>query len=103
MPWFSSDSGKTDYLPARSSILLRGMVVDGWLHDNVASCRIKKQVAIRLSWEMGVKRNLMADVKGLLLPLVVAGAETNDIKLVEDTLYKEVAGAQVAYVYGKSL
>ena len=36
--------------------------------------------------KQGVKRSLMTDAKRLSLSLVVAGANTHDIKLVEDTL-----------------
>ena len=63
------------------------MAVDGWLYDQITAGRLKKtgrnptDRGIR-----GVKRSLMTDGNGLPLALVVAGANTHDIKLVADTL-----------------
>jgi hypothetical protein len=63
------------------------MIVDGWLHDKIATCRLKKTGRNPTDrGKQGVKRSLMADANGLPLSLVVAGANTHDIKLVEDTL-----------------
>lgn len=63
------------------------MVVDGWLHDKIAACRLKKTGRNPTDrGKQGVKRSLMTDANGLPLSLVVAGANTHDIKLVEDTL-----------------
>lgn len=63
------------------------MVVDGWLYDQIPTCRLKKIGRNPTDrGKQGVKRSLMADANGLPLSLVVAGANTHDIKLVEDTL-----------------
>ncbi|WP_447880188.1 IS5 family transposase [Serratia fonticola] len=63
------------------------MAVDGWLYDEVTAGRLKKTG--RNPTDRGkqrVKRRLMTDANGLPLSLVVAGANTQDIKLVADTL-----------------
>ena len=63
------------------------MVIDGWLPDKIATCRLKKTGRNPTDrGKQGVKRSLMTDANGLPLSLVVAGANTHDIKLVEDTL-----------------
>ena len=63
------------------------MVVDGWLHDQISACRLKKTGRNPTArGKQGVKRSLMTDANGLPLSLVVSGANTHDIKLVEDTL-----------------
>ena len=35
---------------------------------------------------MGTKRSILADEKGLSLAIVISGANTHDIKLLEETL-----------------
>lgn len=63
------------------------MVVNGRVHDKIATCRLKKTGRNPTDrGKQGVKRSLMTDANGLPLSLVVAGANTHDIKLVEDTL-----------------
>lgn len=63
------------------------MVVDGRLHDQIAAGRHKKTGRNPTDrGKQGVKRSLMTDANGLPLSVVVAGANTHDIKLVADTL-----------------
>lgn len=63
------------------------MVVDGRQHDQITAVKNKKtgrNPADRV--KQSVKRSLMTDANGLPLSLVVAAANTHDIKLVADTL-----------------
>ena len=63
------------------------MVVNGWLYDKITAGRLKKTGRNPTDrGKQGVKRSLMTDANGLPLSLVVSGANTHDIKLVEDTL-----------------
>lgn len=63
------------------------MVVDGWLHDKITAGWLKKTGRNPTDrGKQGVKRSLMTDANGLPLALVVSGANTHDIKLVEETL-----------------
>lgn len=63
------------------------MAVDGWLYDQITAGRLKKTGKNPTDrGKRGVKRSLMTDGNGLPLALVVAGANTHDIKLVADTL-----------------
>ena len=63
------------------------MVVAGWLLDQIPFSRDKKTGKNPTDrGKQGVKRNLMTDANGLPLSLVVAGANSHDIRLVADTL-----------------
>lgn len=63
------------------------MVVDGRLYDQITVIRNKKTGRNPTDrGKQGVKRSLMTDANGLPLSLVVAAANTHDIKLVADTL-----------------
>ncbi len=63
------------------------MVVNGRLHDQITAGWYKKQAVIQQTGgKQGVKHSLMTDASGLPLSVVVAGANTHDIKLVADTL-----------------
>ena len=63
------------------------MAVDGWLYNQITAGRLKKTGKNPTDrGKQGVKRSLMTDGNGLPLALVVAGANTHDIKLVTDTL-----------------
>lgn len=63
------------------------MVVDGRLYDQIPAVRNKKTGRNPTDrGKQGVKRSLMTDVNGLPLSLVVAAANTHDIKRVADTL-----------------
>lgn len=63
------------------------MVIDGWLHDKTSTCWLKRTGRNPTErGKQGVKRSLMTDANGLPLSLVIGGANTYDIKLVEDTL-----------------
>lgn len=63
------------------------MAVDGWLYDQITAGRLKKTGRNPTGrGKQGVKRSLMTDANGLPLALIVAGANTHDIKLVADTL-----------------
>lgn len=44
---------------------------------------------------MGTKRSVLTDEKGLLLPVVLSGANTHDTKLLEETLDKIVISRPV--------
>lgn len=69
------------------------MVVDGRLYDQITVIRNKKTGRNPTDrGKQGVKRSLMTDANGLPLSLVVATANTHDIKLVADTLYALQAG-----------
>ena len=61
------------------------MAVDGWLHDKITAVRFKKTGHNSTDrGKQGVKRSLMTDANGLPRSVVVAGANTYDIKLVAD-------------------
>jgi transposase len=62
------------------------MVVNGWLYNQITAVRNKKAGRNPTDrGKQGVKRNLMTDDNGLPLSLVIAAANTHDIKLVADT------------------
>lgn len=57
------------------------------MYDQITAGRLKKTGRNPTDrGKRGVKRSLMTDGNGLPLALVVAGANTHDIKLVADTL-----------------
>lgn len=63
------------------------MVIDGWLHYQITAGWVKKTGRNPTDrGKQGVKRSLMTDSNGLPLSLVVAVANTYDIKLAADTL-----------------
>lgn len=63
------------------------VAVNGWLYDEISAGRLKKTGRNPTDrGKQGVKRSLMTDANGLPLSVVVAGANTHDIKLVADTL-----------------
>ncbi|GDO98344.1 hypothetical protein BvCmsNSNP012_01625 [Escherichia coli] len=63
------------------------MVVDGCLYNKIAPCRLKKTGRnLTDRGKQGVKRSLVTNANGFPLLLVVAGANTHDITLAEDTL-----------------
>lgn len=63
------------------------MVVNGRLHNQITAIRNKKTGRNPTNrGKQGVKRSLLTDANGLPLSLVVATANTHDIKLVADTL-----------------
>lgn len=63
------------------------MAVDGRLHDQIPVGRLKKTGRNPTDrGKQGVKRSLLTDANGLPLSVVVAGANTHDIKLVSATL-----------------
>jgi transposase len=63
------------------------MAVDGWLYDQITAVRNKKTGHNPTDrGKKGVKRSLMTDANGLPLALVVAAANTHDIRLVAETL-----------------
>ena len=62
------------------------MVVSGQLYDKITAVRNKKPGRNPTDrGKQGVKRSLMTDANGLPLSLVVAAANTHDIKRVADT------------------
>ena len=62
------------------------LAVDGRLYDQIATVRKKTGRNPTDRGKQGVKRSLLTDAKGLPMSLVVAAANTHDIKLVADTL-----------------
>ncbi|GAB7438312.1 hypothetical protein OUHCRE10_25400 [Enterobacter hormaechei subsp. xiangfangensis] len=57
------------------------------MYDQIAAVRNKKTGRNpKDRGKQGVKRSLLTDARGLPLSLVVAAANTHDIKLVADTL-----------------
>lgn len=63
------------------------MVVNGRLHDQITTVGNKKTARNPTDrGKQGVKRSLLTNANGLPLSLVVAAANTHDIKLVADTL-----------------
>lgn len=63
------------------------MVANGRLHDQITVVGNKKTGRNPTDrGKQGVKRSLLTDANGLPLSLVVAAANTHDIKLVADTL-----------------
>ncbi len=63
------------------------MVVNRWLYDQITAIRNKKTGRNPTDrGKQGVKRSLLTDANGLPQSLVVAAANSHDIKLLADTL-----------------